>query len=302
MDWFQHPRFRRVRDDVVRRLKRDVYRFRRLPPVVFLCGARESLPRERLASYMRERLSILVFYAEGVWNVIARHRPDANALEMESQLASLADAVIVVVESPGTFAELGAFALSEELRGKLLPILEVSFRGQNSFLESGPVRWIDRSSHFRPSIWTRQETILQAGAEVEERLRRIPPSKPSEVADLPSSPKHFVFFVADLVSVFGPCSRSHIEGLSEAFLEGGVQQDTGLSLALAAEMGLLKILQVGEQAYYYRPLDNGRLSSFHRTRKFSDVASLRAEVVGAMLTLPGARDLVARLARTADAG
>ncbi|CAN5896463.1 hypothetical protein BH24GEM1_BH24GEM1_01900 [soil metagenome] len=295
MDWIDHPGFKRVRDEVVDRLKRDSYRFRRLRPVVFLCGARNSLPRDRLAAYLRQHLPVLVFYAEGVWEAIAQYRPEANALEMEGELASLADAVIVIVESPGTFAELGAFALTDSLRVKLLPILEISFRGQKSFLESGPVRWIDRSSHFRPSIWTCLESILEAAGEIEERLARIAKPRPAEITDLSASPQHLVFFLADLVSVFGPCPKSQIDRLAEAILGRSLVPDSALLLALAAGMEVLKTFQMGGQEFYYRPLDDGTLSSFHRTRKFADVGSLRAEVVGTMLALPETRALLKEL-------
>lgn len=301
VDWYENPRFKRVRDDVVERLKRDVYRFRRLPPVVFLCGGNGSRPRDRLALYLREHTGVLVFYSEGIWEVIAQYKPEANALEMEERLASLADIVVVIAESPGTFAELGAFALSEPLRAKLLPILEVSFKGQGSFLESGPVRWIDQSSHFQPCVWTRLDSILEAAGDLKERLHRIPKPKPSEVPDLSTRPKHLVFFLADLVSVFGPCPRSHVGLLARAVLGHELAEDSALLLALGAEMGLLRSFRVDGEEFYYRPLDEGKLSSFHRTRKFADVASLRAEVVGVLLTLPEALPVLHELERVTDA-
>jgi hypothetical protein len=301
VDWIDHPRFKRVRDDVVERLKRDSYRFRGLDPVVFLCGARNSPPRDRLADYLRQHLSVLLFYADGVWETITQYAPEANALEMEDQLAALADAVIVIVESPGTFAELGAFALSEPLRSKLLPILDIKFRGDHSFLETGPVRWIDKLSKFRPSIWTRQDSILEAAGEVEDRLARITKPKPSEIADLSANPKHLVFFLADLVSVFGPCLRSHIERLAEAIIGRPIVPGAALLLALAANMGVLRTFQINGQQFYYRPLVDGRLSSFHRTRKFADLASLRAEVVDVLLTLPGTDVVLRELARVTNA-
>ena len=109
------------------------YRFRRLPPLLFLGGGAASQSREALRDYLRQHNPNLgLFYAERVWEYIAS-RADRGALEMESDLARLADLVVIVVESPGTFAELGAFSLSDPLRKKLLPIVDKQYCHEQSF-------------------------------------------------------------------------------------------------------------------------------------------------------------------------
>ena len=82
---------------------------------------------------------------------------------MEAKLAALSDFVLIV-ESPGTFAELGVFSLSDELRKKLLPILDIKYRSGQSFVETAPVRWTNRDSDLRPSIWVSHESILGAAS------------------------------------------------------------------------------------------------------------------------------------------
>jgi hypothetical protein len=47
------------------------------------------------------------FFAERAWEQIASHA-DWDALRMEADLAALADLVIIVVESPGTFRRTGS--------------------------------------------------------------------------------------------------------------------------------------------------------------------------------------------------
>src|SRR5437870_3249132 len=123
MPWLNHPKFVRVREEILQAVQKNEYRFRRTPNVIFLCGALNSQPRDRLAEFFRKtrKDDTLVFYAEEVWIAISK-REELSALEMEAKLAALSDIVIIIVESPGTFAELGAFSLSNELRTKLLPI------------------------------------------------------------------------------------------------------------------------------------------------------------------------------------
>jgi len=134
MLWLNHPKFVRVRDEILEAVRRNEYRFRRTQNVLFLCGAAQSSRRDRLAEYLRKkRKDTLVFFAEDVWAAISQIK-QLSALEMEAELAALSDIVVIIVESPGTFAELGAFSLSDPLRKKLLPILDQKYRTGQSFV------------------------------------------------------------------------------------------------------------------------------------------------------------------------
>jgi hypothetical protein len=150
-----------------------------LKHIVFLCGAANSIARPNLHNYLStwEAETMLVFKADDVWAKIAS-TAGLNALQMEGLLADLADAVIIIVESPGTFAELGAFSNSEPLRRKLLPVLDIRYRDANSFINSGPVHWVNSDSLFRPTVTVDLSTILVAAKEITDRLDRLePPSR-----------------------------------------------------------------------------------------------------------------------------
>ena len=266
--------------------RRKEYHFRKVGTVVFLCGGMESSRRDRLSQYLaNSHPECLVFYAERAWEVIALHDPSENALAVEKKLAQLADIVIVIVESPGTFAEIGAFTISQPLRKKLLPILDLTHRHGSSFLETGPIRWVDQDSLFRPSIWGDHTRILEVVEDLEERLKRIPVARARRVPNLVASPKHFLFFLCDLVSVFGPCPRHHIEFFVQRLLQGSAN-DVALMLGLGKALGLLSSLSLDDRELFYRPLENGRLRSFQYTKKYIDMPSLRARVVGAMQACP----------------
>ncbi len=160
--WLAHPRYISVREALIQSLRSPQYRFRGLERVLFLCGGAGSPHRDALRDYLRRHAPWLnVFYAESAWEQIAA-RPDGGALKMESDLAALADLVIIVVESPGTFAELGAFSLSEPLRKKLLPIVDTKYQGVTSFISTGPLRWIDAESSFAPTVYVPLPQILKA--------------------------------------------------------------------------------------------------------------------------------------------
>ena len=298
MDWLHHPRFARERSRIIEFLRQDQYDFRKIKKVVFLCGGRVSIRRDSLNAYLERHVpDVLVFYAEAVWAVIASFTASANALAVEEKLAALADIVIVIVESPGTFTEIGAFAISDPLRAKLLPILDVRRREDESFINTGPVRWIDADSKFRPSIWVDPEQILAATDQIEERLRRLPKSTPVRIQDLSASPKHLLFFVCDIVAVFGPCPREHVAAsVSDVLGSTGGTSDIDLYLGLGKAMKLLSSFTLNGCEMFFRVLNDGRLVSFQRKRHI-DLPTLRSRVLSAMQACSACEPVLAELVR-----
>ena len=69
MPWLNHPKFVRVREEVLQAVQKHEYRFRRTPNVIFLCGGIGSRARDRLAEFLRKtrKEDTLLFYAEKVW-------------------------------------------------------------------------------------------------------------------------------------------------------------------------------------------------------------------------------------------
>src|SRR5947199_7482918 len=137
--WLAHPRYVPAREGLINHLRRSRYRFRKLDPVIFLCGAAGSKGRDAIRDYLaRHTPDLDVFYAEKVWAEIVS-LGERDALQMEEDLAKLADLIIVIVESAGTLTELGAFSLSPSLRQKLLPIVDVAYQHDSSFITNGPL-------------------------------------------------------------------------------------------------------------------------------------------------------------------
>jgi hypothetical protein len=233
---------------------------------------------------------VLTFYAESVWTFVSARYSGRNALEVEALLAALADIVVIVVESPGTFAELGAFANSDPLRRKLLPLLDRAHRHAESFVTTGPVRWIDAESVFRPSLWLDLDRLLASVDEIEHRLDTIADTRVLLAGDLGSNPKHLTFLVCDLIAVFGPCPAHHLTAAIEGITgKNASSLDLSLCLGLALALGLIRSFHHDGMEMFYRPLDDGRLRAFQRRHRGLDIPTLRAEVLSAMLACPPSR-------------
>jgi hypothetical protein len=302
--WLQHPRYVRIREGLVQHLRPPKYRFRRLNPVVFLCGSDGSRGRDALREYLYKYTpNLSVFYAERVWEIIAS-LGERDALQMEEDLAKLADLVIVIVESAGTFTELGAFSLSPSLRKKMLPIVDDKHRHDASFISNGPLKWIDGESVFKPTIYTNLDKILLAADQVQERIQRIAKPRSTKLEDLATSPKHLLFFICDLVSVIYPATLAmiagYLEDISPSIASGGINVPTLVGLAVA--MNLLRPLSVAAGSKtdtYYVPTESVDASHpFHHSR-FLYLENQRAAYTSVLLTIPEAKALMeaARAAR-----
>lgn len=298
MFWLDHPSYKFASDRLVKYLQAEKYRFRRLPPIIFLCGAMNSPARDTLNHYLNKyRPDLPLFYAERVWNEIATST-ELNALEMEAYLAALADVLIILVESPGTFAELGAFSLSDALRKKLLPVLDVRFRNQHSFLETGPVRWINADSDYRPPVYVDLRKILEAIDQIEERLDRIPSAKPTKVEDLAQSPKHLLFFMCDLLAIIEPATSDMIGHYIERIVPTVTKRQITTLVGLGSAMRLLTPAQLTLDGvtgtFYYRPEEDALTRPFHH-KMLQDLPTQRAAQMSVLLTIPQATQALREL-------
>lgn len=295
--WLEHPKYTTARDRLIEYLRSDKYRFRRLEPVLFLCGGADSSRRDSLRDYLRKHKPwISLFYAERAWDLLSSQE-GLSALKMERDLATLADLVVVIVESPGTYAELGAFSLSDELRKKLLPIVDKKYQGVSSFITTGPLQWIDAESDFAPTIYVPLPLILQAVDQVEERLARIVRTGSVKVTDLAASPKHLLFFLCDLVAVIHPATTSMVEyylqRIAPSILNSDISVPILLGLATAMDLLRTKKLELGGTTEtFFSPSQSSAIARpYHHTRML-DLPSQRAAHASVLLTMPQAREVL----------
>ena len=302
--WLAHPRYVPIREGLINHLRRSRYRFRKLDPVIFLCGADGSKGRDAIRDYLaRHGSGADVFYAEKVWEEIVS-LGERDALQMEEDLAKLADLIIVIVESAGTFTELGAFSLSPSLRQKLLPIVDKKYEHESSFISNGPLHWIDVESAFRPTIYTTLTMVLSAVDQIEERIKRIPESRSIKLDDLSTSPKHFLFFICDLIAVIYPASLRMIDHYVSAIVPSLSSSTINVPtiIGLAVAMGMLRPLTAidgSSREVYYVPVDINRIRKpFHHSRLLY-LEARRAEHASVLLAIPEAKAVLDEVRNTA---
>lgn len=122
-----------------------------IPNIVFLCGGNQSpnvisARRDALLRFAeRNIVGAKFFIAEQAFGVLNSEKYSKNILDVENYLTDFSDFILIVLESPSAFAELGAFSHSK-IRSKLIVINDSRFDGEQSFINIGPIQAIVEDS------------------------------------------------------------------------------------------------------------------------------------------------------------
>ena len=84
-------------------------------------------------------------YPEDLFDDLLAGQGQHSLLQLENILADSVDAIVLFPESPGSFAELGAFANNVNLARKMVVLSNKKFKSNKSFINYGPIRLV-RSS------------------------------------------------------------------------------------------------------------------------------------------------------------
>lgn len=227
--------------------------------IVFTCGAATTdsytARRDYLIEYARNHFREASFFkAEDAFPVFTEgHNNDL--LSIEGDLARFSDCILIVVESPGACAELGAFANDKNLVDKLLIINDSEHRECTSFISKGPISKADKLSRFKPTIYVDLPRITFVADSVCERIRNTIVRQRRKRISLSSfeayksiSPKERLLFLLDLINLFSPIHRAEIISiLKHIYGNESFEIDTYLSLLRA-----MNLLQVSGKDFFYR--------------------------------------------------
>jgi hypothetical protein len=290
-----HPGYIAASKRLVSRLTSHHFHFRHLKPLIFLCGGRKSNARDTLVRALRKRRpDYYYFFAETVWE----HIPELeglNSLKMETQLALLADALVILVESPGSIAELGAFSAIDSLREKIMPIVPMKYKGEDSFISTGPIRWVDAESRFKPTLYCDPETILLSLPEIETRLDLIPKTgqlpKAAAQAELAQNPKQLLLLIGDIISIIGPASPDQCSAILTGVIGGEPSFSTTSLIGLLVAIHLIEERTFKGEKLYVREQLEGELPSF-QVQRVRSLAEERAHFWSGLIKIGVARELL----------
>jgi hypothetical protein len=118
---------------------------------IFLCGGPMPKPGEpptSLRGFLVARLEkdkhtllpdILLAEEAAEWYHNPISEGFTNLVDLEVRIAAVSKLILLIVESPGSMTELGAFSFIDSLRRKLHAVLDRSFQDHKSFIMDGPI-------------------------------------------------------------------------------------------------------------------------------------------------------------------
>lgn len=131
----------------------EVYKtFYDFKTTIFLCGAStdtDNSVRKEIDTFLQDWRFYLfrydLVYPEDLFDELLFGEKHVDLLTLENILADSVDAIVLVIESYGAVAELGAFASNPLLRKKLVCVVDGKFKKSKSFIKFGPLRLIKDS-------------------------------------------------------------------------------------------------------------------------------------------------------------
>lgn len=268
--WFKHPKYKQAKKCFIAEVSASNLSnlSYHLPKILFICGGDPKYLSNRhiIEKYIQKHeTKFLFFRAEYAWDVITKKGKEiesTNALALEEWLAAFSDAVIILVESFGTVAELGAFSISDPLRKKLLPILDKNYKKDESFINTGPVAWVDTDSLYKPCIYADFDAILTCMPQVISQLKNGASKYESRKTGINLIGKHrftkkeLLFYIIYIVTSLGPINEKEIIDITYKTIDFGKskkekeKEDISFILSLCIALGLASYHELNNDIYY----------------------------------------------------
>ncbi len=136
------------------KIREDVYKpANTFKTTIFLCGAdisQKDKIRFKIAEELKQNWPWSFYYdiifPEDIFDELLFSSKKSDLLSLEGLLADSVDAIVIIPESPGSFAELGAFANDEKLRKKLICLVDIKYKKDKSFINQGPLKLVKKEN------------------------------------------------------------------------------------------------------------------------------------------------------------
>lgn len=245
---------------------------------IFMCGGRipdgDDSPLSSVRHFATRRLrstpgslaEFKVILAERATDLL-RDGSFPDLLEFEEHLAALAACVLLFVESPGSIAELGSFAVMPQLRPKVLVVFEQSHStAEDSFIVLGPLASLKRRDPTSVQVFPMHvssdgnlqpspDLIEQCWEDIEVAVSKFTRRPIQENPFDASALAHQLVLLVELTSLFGALRRGELHDCIKQFGVALAVQHLDRSLKVLAKFGLIHIREWGNEKFYIGAAD-----------------------------------------------
>lgn len=182
----------------------------------------------------------------------------SDLLEFERDAAYLARAVLIFAESPGSYAELGAFALDPILLERLHVVVSSRYLHQekrNSFLMLGPIkrakeaggRCVIGGDADRQLVEDDFHTVIDS---IDDWLPKVPKKSAFD----PSNPTHRLLLISDLADLLLVAKYSELIKITAQFRIELSEAQIERAVKLLDFFGLVKLEERGSEPFVCRSI------------------------------------------------
>ncbi|OLA72410.1 MAG: hypothetical protein BHW62_10195 [Acinetobacter sp. CAG:196_36_41] len=113
---------------------------------IFLCGGdvNKDTTRKNVRNILKNIDFLMIFFPEKIFIEYFNLNKEADYLTLETILAENVDYICIVCESPGAYAELGAFVNNKNLQNKIIVLNDEQYKNDPSFINLGPIKHLKK--------------------------------------------------------------------------------------------------------------------------------------------------------------
>ena len=284
---------------------------------IFLCGGPMPKPGEpstSLRGFLIARLEgdnstllpdILLAEEAAEWYHNPISEGFTNLVDLEVRIAAVSKLILLIVESPGSMTELGAFSFVDSLRRKLHAVLDRTYQDDRSFIMDGPIarikvesesesdsesggfytfRWLSRAK--KPKIVAKlaelasQDIIKQV---IEPAVNAA--MRPERFDE--TNAGHKMLLIADLVSLGGALRLPEIVELLNSLGSDTPRKELHQHLFLLEKLNFISKTHEGRDDYFAQADGGLRFISYERSDGAQfDRVRLRSDLLAALKDRP----------------
>lgn len=298
--------FERLTNGYLMTLDYSKLRLMNVPNFLFLCGGKtntyELSDGEKKYYSMRgaildsivtsfSQLSQKLQYAED-YDDWLEHGTVKNLIDFELAIADMAGAIVLVLEGPGAFAELGSFSVLDTLADKLILIVNTNIVEENTFINYGPIKYLEDNKKIvlkyqwdvsykvrglnQNSVDSRITSDINKTLEIARRITNRIDEEANKLSS--KSPNldikkigHICFVVGDLIYTFGALKLNEINSfLKEYFDIKSTQSFVKTCIYILERFSFIKAIDNGDR-YYIATVNNKGFVKHYYTSNLKDM-------------------------------
>lgn len=286
-----------MRDDLPARIDLSKSRLKPYQGFIFLCGGptdvRSSEPKSIRDAIQRElvkhrdidgRIRVAEHYKDWAHDAIYR-----DLVSFEQHIAELSSVIVLVLESPGSIAELGLFSVIDEFKTKLLVFIETNHYQSDSFIRLGPINYLEKTHANSAEChrWIsgnggRAKFDPKAATELQPELVEAVRARAGKPAPERSfNPKNWLDGALLACDLLGLCSALTLRELRNLLVAMGcdrTESEVKQLVFLLERVGLLAMEPKGDQRFYVG-IDNREHVRFSFRDEHFDALRFRSDLL-----------------------